>query len=325
MLSHIDRKSGTVTRGEVRLGDYPDGMPVSSPVMIASGRGDGPALWVQALIHGPEIVGPTAILKFLKTLDLSQLRGTIIFLMSANPLGFRGYNRLTPQDGFNLNRVFPGDPEGPLSYQLADRLLELSVENSDAMLDLHSGGDLTITCHYTLFHNNGTAEGQESERLGWACGAPYIWNSLEDGLKGCHFTNYTKIGRKPSLIVESGGGARVWEHDVERLEMAIKRVAQAMDMLPGKAPLEGDYRLGGDAMHLKCRHGGLFMPRIKEGDDVVEGQHLADIVNFYGDVVEEVRCPVKTAWIGSIRRPNMPIYNGDQVFEIVETKGRGTR
>ena len=325
LIGNIERKAGAVTRGEIRLADYPDGMPITSPVMIATGKQDGPTLWVQALIHGPEVVGPLAIIKFLKSLDLGQLRGTIIFLMAANPLGFRGYNRLTPQDGYNLNRVFPGDPQGHLSYQLAHRLMELSVENSDAMLDLHSGGDLTITCHYTLFHNNGTPEGKESERLAWASGAPNIWNSLEEGLAGCHFTNYTKLGKKPALIVESGGGARVWDHDVERLETAIRGVAQAMDMLPGEPATHTEYRLGGDAIHLKCTRGGLFMPRIQEGADVVEGQHLGDIVNFYGDVVEEIRCPVKAAWIGSIRRPNMPIYNGDQVFEIVETKGRVTR
>lgn len=324
MVGNIERKVGTVTRGEVHLADYPDGLPISSPMMIATGRHDGPTLWVQALIHGPEVVGPTAILSFLKSLDPDQLRGTIIFLMAANPLGFRGYNRLTPQDGYNLNRVFPGDPQGHLTYQLADRLLDLSLRNSDALLDLHSGGDLTITCHYTLFHNNGTAEGRESERLAWASGAPNIWNSLEPGLEGCHFTQYTKAG-KPALIVESGGGARVWDHDVERLERAIRGVAQAMDMLPGTPEAEGEYRLGGDAIHLKCTRGGLFIPRVKEGADVSQGEHLGEIVNFYGDVVEEIRCPVKEAWIGSIRRPNMPIYNGDQVFEIVETKGRGKR
>jgi len=54
---------------------------------------------------------------------------------------------------------------------------------------------------------------------------------------------------------------------------------------------------------------------------VSEGQHLADLVDLFGDVVEEVRCPLKRAWVGSIRRPHMPIYNGDQVFELVETKG----
>ena len=68
-----------------------------------------------------------------------------------------------------------------------------------------------------------------------------------------------------------------------------------------------------------AREAGL--PLVAPGDDVAKGQHLADIVDLFGDVVEEVHCPVEAAWVGSIRRPHMPIYNGDQVFELVGTKG----
>ena len=71
--------------------------------------------------------------------------------MVANPLGFRKYNRLTPQDGMNLNRIFPGNPDGTVSEQLAHRLLDLALETGDVMLDLHSGGDLTITPFYVIY------------------------------------------------------------------------------------------------------------------------------------------------------------------------------
>lgn len=319
MIGTAVRTPGTITRGHVELGSYPDG-PVTSPVLVAAGKKDGPTLLVQSCIHGPEVVGPLSIQRFLKTVDLDQLSGTVVCMMLANPLGFRGYNRLTPQDGFNLNRVFPGDADGHFSQQLAHRLLELSLDTADVLLDLHSGGDLTITCHYTLFHNNGTPEGEESERLARATGAPNIWNSLEPFLSGSHFANFTMRG-KPALIVESGGGARVTAEDLDRLTGAIFGVCQALDMLPG-APAKLDrYRLGGDAYHLKARRGGLFIPRVGPGDDVVKGQHIADLVDLFGDVVEEVRCPLDVAWVGSIRRPHMPIYNGDQVFELVATRG----
>lgn len=319
MIGTAVPEKGKITRGHVELASYPDG-PVLSPVLIAQGDSDGPTLWVQACIHGPEIVGPLSIQRFLKTVDLKLLSGRVICLMLANPLGFRGYNRLTPQDGFNINRVFPGDPGGHISYQMAHRLLTLSLEHSDAMLDLHSGGDLTITSHYTLFHNNGTPEGLESERMARACGAPNIWNSLEPFLSGCHFTNYTKHG-KPSLIVESGGGSRVTPEDLNRLTAAIVNVCKVRGMLPGAPDAPSRFRLGGDAMHLKARRGGIFIPKVGPGDDVTKGQHLADIVDLFGDIVEEVSCPFDHAWIGSIRRPHMPIYNGDQVFELVATKG----
>ena len=319
MIGTAAREPGKITRGHVTLGSYPDG-PVQSPILIASGANDGPTLWLQGCIHGPEVVGPLSIQRFLREVDLSKMSGTVVCLMLANPLGFRGYNRLTPQDGFNLNRVFPGDPGGHFSQQLAHRLLELSLEHSDALLDLHSGGDLTITCHYTLFHNDGTEQGKESERLARATGAPNVWNSLEPFLAGAHFANYTKRG-KPALIVESGGGARVTPDDLDRLTGAIFGVCQALGILPGEPRKPERIRLGGDAVHLKASTGGLFIPRVAPGDDVVEGQHLADLVDLFGDVVEEVRCPLAQAWVGSIRRPHMPLYNGDQVFELVETKG----
>src|SRR6185503_19097870 len=129
MIGTAKPARGQIVRGHVELACYPDG-PVLSPVIIADGERDGPTLWLQACIHGPEVVGPLSIQRFLKSLDLKQLSGRVICLMLANPLGFRGYNRLTPQDGFNLNRVFPGDPGGHLSYQLAYRLLELSLAHS---------------------------------------------------------------------------------------------------------------------------------------------------------------------------------------------------
>jgi len=312
-------KPGEIARGHLRLGAYPDG-DITSPLMIAQGHRSGPTLWVQAGIHGPEVVGQLAILRFLRELDISSLSGTVVALMVANPLGFRGYNRLTPQDGYNLNRVFPGDPAGHFTLQLADTLLETSLAYGDVLLDLHSGGDLTITAHYTLFHNDGSQAGRESERLARATGAPNIWNSLEDTLSGCHFTHFTRRG-KPALIVESGGGSRVTDEDLNRQTAGIFNVCKALGMLPGEPPRLPRYRLGGDAIYVKARDGGFFLPVVGPGDDGTGGQVIGRIMNLFGDTVHEITCPVERAWIGSVRRPHMPIYNGDQCFEIVETKG----
>jgi uncharacterized protein len=60
---------------------------------------------------------------------------------------------------------------------------------------------------------------------------------------------------------------------------------------------------------------------VEPGDEVAKGQALGTIVDLYGDVVETPRCPLDKAWVGSIRRPYMPIYAGDQVTELVALKG----
>jgi predicted deacylase len=309
-------EKGRITRGHVELGHYPDG-PLTSPVMIATGQNDGPTLWVQAGIHGPEVVGQLSITRFLKSLDLSQLAGRIVCLMVANPLGFRGYNRLTPQDGMNLNRVFPGSPDGTTSEQLAHRLLELSLSVSDVMLDLHSGGDLTITPFYVIWHKAPGEASAKSAALSRDVGSRLQWGSDEPWLNGSAFCNFTRRG-KPALIVESGGGARVRPEDLSNLEGAIRGVCQSLGILPGAPPTTSNIRYGGNAVHLKTRTGGFWHTLVEPGDDVVKDQPLGHMVDIWGDVVETTRCSFQRGWIGSIKRPYMPIYSGDQIIELVE-------
>jgi predicted deacylase len=316
-LGSAASEKGAITRGLVELGHYPD-MAFSSHVMIATGVKDGPRLWVQAGIHGPEVVGQLAIARFLRGLDLNELRGRIICLMVANPLGFRGYSRLTPQDGMNLNRVFPGKPDGTVSEQLAHRVLSLALETGDVMLDLHSGGDLTITPFYVIYSKGQGEASARSAALARSVGSRFQWGSDEEWMNGSALTNFTKAGR-PGLIVESGGGARVWEEDFANFQTALTGLCQALDMLPGTPPQASDVRHGGNAIHIKTRVGGFWYPLVSPGDDVAEGQPLGRMVDIFGDVGETTTCPFKQAWIGSIRRPFMPLHAGDQIIELVES------
>ncbi len=312
--AHSER--GKITRGHVELGSYPDA-PITSAVMVATGMHDGPTLWIQAGVHGPEIVGQLAIARFLKSLDLGVLRGRVLCLMIANPLGFRGYNRLTPQDGMNLNRIFPGSPEGTISEQLAHRLLELAVGTGDVLFDLHSGGDLTITPFYVIYPKGAGAASERAATLSRCVGSRFQWGSDEDWMNGSFITNAVRCG-KPALIVESGGGARVWDEDLTNMQTAISGLCQALEMLPGTPPDATDIRYGGNAVHLKSRAGGFWHPLVRPGDDVAHGQALGHIVDIWGDTAQTVQCGYEAAWIGSIKRPFMPIYAGDQVIELVE-------
>jgi uncharacterized protein len=54
------------------------------------------------------------------------------------------------------------------------------------------------------------------------------------------------------------------------------------------------------------------------GQDVERDQPLGQIVDIWGDVIETTVCAFDRGWIGSIRRPYMPIYSGHQIIELVE-------
>jgi hypothetical protein len=311
--------AGELATGTIHLIDDPLG-PVASPVMLARGAQHGPRLLVTCLIHGGENVGPIALARFLREIDLGTLRGSIAGLMCANPLGQRQHSRLTPQDGMNLNRIFPGNPKGAVTEQIAARLMEIArSEGGDAVLDLHSGGELTITAFYVIHDAKGDGEVErEGARLAANVGSRYQWGSREDWLDGGFFTNVSRRLRIPSIIVESGGGARVRDEDLANFRTALHGITRAMKMLPGDPPTAADIRRGGNGVHVKAARGGYWNPAVAPGDDMTGGQVMGEMVSMTGEVLETIRCPVASAWVGSIRRPWMPLYAGDQVVEVVE-------
>lgn len=310
---------GELATGAIQLTEDPLG-PVASPVMLARGARPGPRLLVTCLIHGGENVGPIALARFLRGLDLRDLRGSIAGILCANPLGQRMHSRLTPQDGMNLNRIFPGNPHGSVTEQIAHRLMEIArTEGGDAVLDLHSGGELTITAFYVIHDAKGDgAVEREGARLAASVGSRYQWGSREAWLDSGFFTNVSRRLRIPAIIVESGGGARVQDEDLANFRTALGGLTRALGMLPGDPPAVTDIRRGGNAVHVKCTRGGYWQPAVAPGEDMTAGQVMGEMVSITGDVLETIRCPLSTAWVGSIRRPWMPLYAGEQVVEVVE-------
>lgn len=310
---------GELATGVIELG-HDNILPLVSPVMLARGALPGPRLYLQCLIHGGENVGPIAAARFLRSLDLAAFKGSIAALMVANPLGQRQHSRLTPQDGTNLNRIFPGKPDGSVGEQLVHRLLALAGEHGgDAVLDLHSGGELTITAFYVIHDAKFDGPAQRaSKALAAQVGSRFQWGASEDWMDGTFLTHVSRIHGKTALIIESGGGARVREEDLANFSTALQGAARALGMLDGAPLTATDIRRGGNAVHVKCTRGGFWHCAVEPGQDMVRGDLMGEMVDLYGQVVETIRCPAGQAWVGSIRRPWMPLYAGDQVVEVVE-------
>jgi len=90
------------------------------PVSLVRGAGRGPVLALVAGTHGYEYPGISALQRLRQSIDPRALRGTLILVHIANPPSFYGRTIYTsPADGKNLNRVFPGRPDGTLSERIA--------------------------------------------------------------------------------------------------------------------------------------------------------------------------------------------------------------
>jgi N-alpha-acetyl-L-2,4-diaminobutyrate deacetylase len=103
-------------------------------------RGDGLTVLLMAGNHGDEYPGQIAIMKLMRGLDLDRITGRLIMIPALNVPAARTATRLSPIDGTNLNRCFPGDPHGNLSQMLADYLTTVLFPLADAVIDLHTGG-----------------------------------------------------------------------------------------------------------------------------------------------------------------------------------------
>ncbi|NDB76112.1 MAG: hypothetical protein EB141_10780, partial [Verrucomicrobia bacterium] len=103
-------------------------------------RGTGPTVLILAGNHGDEYQGQIAIMKLARELTPEMVNGRIILIPSLNFPAARAATRLSPVDGMNMNRAFPGQPEGAVTSQIAHYLTTVLFPMSDVVIDIHSGG-----------------------------------------------------------------------------------------------------------------------------------------------------------------------------------------
>jgi len=107
---------------------------VEVPVIIERAKEHGPTLLLTAGIHGNELNGVEIVRMLLANKYTKPEKGMVITIPTVNIFGFINQTREFP-DGKDLNRFFPGSPNGslasifafhlslPLPYQTTDRFL----------------------------------------------------------------------------------------------------------------------------------------------------------------------------------------------------------
>ena len=83
-------------------------------------NGEGPTALLTGANHGDEYEGPIALFDLARTLDPAKVRGRVIIVPAMNYPAFRAGTRTSPIDKGNLNRSFPGRPDGTVTEKIAD-------------------------------------------------------------------------------------------------------------------------------------------------------------------------------------------------------------
>jgi predicted deacylase len=260
------------------------------PVFEAGGARDGPRACLLAGVHGCEYSSVAALVRFMRSLDVSVLAGSIVAVPIVSPTSFRARSPfVVPEDGRNLNRSFPGDPQGSFTDVLADHVFSEFVTGSDVLIDLHGGDMVEALEPFALYDTS--AVGETAQRLARAFGLRYVVCDTTDTLGGTTSAAAAAAGI-PAFIAEAGGRGVLEQVEVERHIRGLWSALRAAGVLDGEPdPPPEDQRLVERFVWLRTSTAGWWQPAVDVGEAVAAGDCLGTVLDGFGDVIEAIAAP----------------------------------
>jgi predicted deacylase len=244
-------------------------------------NGNGPNVLMQAGNHGDEWEGQIGLGNLIRALEPKDIKGRLVILPSANfPAAMAGM-RTSPIDDGNLNRSFPGNPEGTITEQIAHFIEHVLLPTFDYSFDFHSGGSSLAYIPSALAPRHDD-EARMKTVLGMlkAFGAPVSYLAAAPQGGGRTFTSASYRQGVVSMGTELGGGGLVTPSSLKIAQDGMRRVLAHIGLLQGPVPAPTPTRLteiGGDDYYVYASDGGLFEPLVDLGDMVSGGQPAARI------------------------------------------------
>jgi hypothetical protein len=264
------------------------------PVVELTGGRDGPRLTVLAGVHGCEYAPMAAVRRWTRALAGRELRGSIRAVPVLNLPAFRARTPfLVPDDGKNLNRCFPGNPEGTVADRLAHAAFTQLIVGSDALIDVHAG-DMVEALEPFALYDTGPVEARALE-LATAYGLGYVIRQEpgpDRAVGGTTSTAAAEIGI-PAIIAEAGGCGLVEAAAVDTHVRGLDKVLAVLGMTDGPVPVPATapVRLG-RFLWLRSVSEGWWEPAVRPGEQVTEGQPLGTVSTLDGaEVLQAVTAP----------------------------------
>lgn len=285
-------------------------------------NGMGPTVLLMGGNHGDEYEGPVILGKLIRDLDLKKINGRLIILPAANyPAAIAGV-RNSPVDGLNLNRSFPGDPEGSATQQIAHYIAKILMPMADVVIDLHSGGRSLdfVFCANIYRHEPGPLR-DKTVALARAFGVPLTVMFDDRGEERTILATAKRLGI-PAMTTELGGGATLSVGGLQLCMDAVCRALASLGVLPADAakPAKTPTRfveIKNQLSYVYAPCNGLFESFDEMGSEVRAGAP-AGCVHFIGD---PSRRPVEVAYgatgLMCMKRPPAQVVAGDCLFVVV--------
>ena len=287
-----------------------EGVPVSTPVLVINGAFPGPTLCLTAAVHGDELNGIEMVRRVMHDLDPGKVSGAVIGIPIVNVQGFRRGSRYLP-DRRDLNRYFPGNPNGSAAARIAHSFFANVVSHCDALVDLHTGSFERAN----LPQIRADLRNPDVVTLTQGFGSMVILHSTP--AVGTLRYAATRAGI-PAVTLEAGGPSQLELGEVKLGVKGIETLVNTLGMIR-KRRLWGDpepvyYR----SSWVRADNGGILLSDVSLGSTVRKGDLLGTITDPMNNARTEVRSPYAGRIIGMAR--NQVVMPGFAAFHVgIET------
>ncbi len=301
-----DIEPGTAQRLSWSATELFEGVPVSTPVLVVNGALPGPTLCLTAAVHGDELNGIEMVRRVMHDLDPKKLSGAVIGVPIVNVQGFRRGSRYLP-DRRDLNRYFPGNPNGSAAARIAHSFFTNVVSHCDALVDLHTGSFERAN----LPQIRADLRNPDVVTLTEGFGSMVILHSTPAAGTLRHAATRAGI---PSVTLEAGGPSQLELTEVKLGVKGIETLVNTLGMVR-KRRLWGDpepvyYR----SSWVRADNGGILLSDVSLGSSVRKGDLLGTITDPMNNARTELRSPYAGRIIGMAR--NQVVMPGFAAFHV---------
>lgn len=296
------------------------------PMTVINGVRPGKTVACFGGTHGNEYEGQVAVWRLMHELDPAELSGRVILMPRLNMPACVSGTRVSPMDGVNMNRAFPGDPAGTLTYRIAHFVTTCILPLVDVVLDIHAGGRGLQFALCSSFHLVSDPEQyRKMKTVASLFDTPFVFIYSQEMARGL-LTDQAEAMGKITIGGEFGHSEGVLYRGVQHAYHGIKNVLCHYQILPGEMVKVDLSRKTPpklvSAIHLDeyvpAPITGVFEPVVEIGSAVDQGQLVGRLYDF-----EEVGRPpleVHTPRAGYLlMQPfQAPIYKGDTMLVIAQ-------
>lgn len=281
------------TSGTLRVGSMASGAPLALPWLAVRGARPGRTLWLHGQVHGDEINGIVAGLRFLRELEPEAMAGNVVLTPTGNPQALDARRKRNPYDELDLDQTYPGNPSGLVSERLAHAMFSEMRGVANAVVSMHTMNPLFDAPPYAVYKVHPDSPVTEADVLdALAHFRPTLACRQDVGGKGelpgniAGALDYQCLAAGIcAFMVELGRGNAFQAENVALAEAGFRGLAQHLGIL------EAPSRTAGVALRtvsargwITADEGGMFVPRVRAGALVRSGESIGDVYGFDGNV-----------------------------------------